>query len=75
MGHPQPQTRTAGTKRFAHPVAGALVIDWEAFTVPDEPAQTLFVYSAADDASENALRILASWRATQQTADHARSTS
>lgn len=63
---PNPQTRTAGTKRFHHPVAGRLTIDWEAFTVPDQPTQTLFIYSAADASSEEALRILASWRATEQ---------
>ena len=63
---PNPQTRTAGTKRFAHPVAGELRINWEAFTVPDQPRHTLFVYSAADQESEHALQILASWRATQR---------
>jgi hypothetical protein len=63
---PNPQTRTAGTKRFAHPVAGELRINWEAFTVPDQPRHTLFVYSAADQESEHALQILASWRATEQ---------
>jgi hypothetical protein len=63
---PNPHTRTAGTKRFAHPIAGELRVNWEAFTVPDQPRQTLFVYSAADQESEHALQILASWRATQQ---------
>jgi hypothetical protein len=66
---PNPQTRTAGTKRFAHPVAGELRINWEAFTVPDQPRHILFVYSAADQESEHALQILASWRATQLASD------
>lgn len=61
---PNPQTRTTGTKRFHHPVTGDLIIDWEAFTVPDEPTHTLFVYTAANPESDTALRILASWRAT-----------
>ena len=68
---PNPQTRTAGTKRFAHPVAGDLRINWEAFTVPDQPRHTLFVYSAADQESEHALQILASWRATEQSSTEA----
>ncbi|WP_210604062.1 helix-turn-helix transcriptional regulator [Brevibacterium oceani] len=70
---PNPQGRTSGTKRFAHPVAGRLTIDWEAFTVPDDSTQTLFVYSAADDSSAEALRLLATWRATEraETADSA----
>lgn len=63
---PNPQGRTAGTKHFAHPVAGHVTIDWEAFTVPDDATQTLFVYSAADDASGEALQLLAAWRATER---------
>lgn len=63
---PNPQGRSSGTKRFAHPVAGRLTIDWEAFTVPDDSTQTLFVYSAADDSSAEALRLLATWRATER---------
>ena len=55
-----PQTRTTGTKNFTHPVAGSLVVDWEAFAVPDEPTHTLFVYTAADPESEAALKIMAS---------------
>ena len=49
---PNPQTRTAGTKRFAHPVACELRINWEAFTVPDQPRHILFVSSAADQESD-----------------------
>ena len=47
-------------QKFTHPVAGSLVVDWEAFTVPDEPMHTLFVYTAADPESEAALKIMAS---------------
>lgn len=52
---PRPQGRTCGTKRFDHPEAGFLRIDWEAFGVPDDAGQTLFVYTAADEASADAL--------------------
>lgn len=62
---PNPQGRTSGRKRFAHPVAGRITIDWEAFTVPDNSAQTLFVYSAADSSSAESLRLLGTWRATE----------
>ncbi|WP_026181770.1 helix-turn-helix transcriptional regulator [Alloscardovia criceti] len=58
---PHPQGRTSGTKRFAHPVAGRLTINWEAFTVPDDDTQTLFIYSAADQKSSEALDLLVMW--------------
>lgn len=64
---PNPQGRTSGTKHFAHPVVGVITIDWEAFTVPDDSTQTLFIYSAANAASAESLRLLAAWRATAQT--------
>lgn len=59
---PSPQGRTSGTKRFQHPVAGPLSIDWEAFALPDDASQTLFVYTAADPASVQALSFLSNWR-------------
>ena len=62
---PNPQGRTSGTKRFNHPVVGALHIDWEAFGVPDDPTQTLFVYTGTNSAANEALRFLGSWRATE----------
>lgn len=61
---PNPQGRTSGVKRFNHPIVGALHIDWEAFGVPDDPTQTLFVYTGSNAAANEALRLLASWRAT-----------
>ncbi|MBT0768480.1 helix-turn-helix domain-containing protein [Kineosporia sp. J2-2] len=60
---PHPTGRTAGTKRFRHPVAGPLTVDWEAFPLPDDATQTLFVYTAADPASQEAMAFLARWRA------------
>ncbi len=59
---PNPQGRTSGTKRFNHPVSGPLRIDWEAFVLPDDATQTLFIYTAADTASQDALAFLARWR-------------
>jgi transcriptional regulator with XRE-family HTH domain len=62
---PNPRGRTSGTKRFNHPVVGPLHIDWEAFVVPDDPTQTMFVYTASNNASEESLRLLGSWWATE----------
>lgn len=61
---PRPQGRTSGVKRFNHPTVGALRIDWEAFGVPDDSTQTLFVYTGSEAADEETMRLLASWRAT-----------
>lgn len=58
---PSPQGRTSGTKRFQHPLAGPLTIDWEALVLPDDASQTLFIYTAADKASQQALSFLATW--------------
>ncbi len=56
--------RTFGHKRFAHPVVGALSIDYEALTMPGDPDQTLFIYiPASDQSSQDAWRLLASWNA------------
>ncbi|MEN0136550.1 MAG: helix-turn-helix transcriptional regulator [Rhodococcus sp. (in: high G+C Gram-positive bacteria)] len=65
---PNPQGRTSGTKRFHHAVVGNVTIDWEAFSVPDDATQTLFVYTAASDDDYTTLRLLASWRASAETA-------
>ena len=62
---PAPQGRTSGRKLFRHPVVGDLTVDWEAFTLQEDATQTVFVYTAADAASDNALRMLASWRASE----------
>ncbi|NHI17723.1 helix-turn-helix transcriptional regulator [Microbacterium excoecariae] len=58
---PNPQGRTSGTKRFRHPIAGELTIEWEAFVVPDDETQTLFIYTARDAASREALGLLGAW--------------
>jgi transcriptional regulator with XRE-family HTH domain len=61
---PNPQGRTSGIKRFNHPLAGPLMIAWEAFTLPDETSQTLFIYTPADSDSEQAMAFLANWWST-----------
>ncbi|NQX28087.1 helix-turn-helix domain-containing protein [Microbacteriaceae bacterium VKM Ac-2854] len=66
---PNPQGRTAGRKTFVHPAVGELVIDWEAFIIPGNEGQTLFVNTPADAAAEESLRLLASWWATERGGD------
>jgi transcriptional regulator with XRE-family HTH domain len=54
--------RTAGEKRFRHPVVGDLTLRYETFTMPGDPDQALFVYSAEPgSAHADALRLLTSW--------------
>ncbi|GAA2412160.1 helix-turn-helix transcriptional regulator [Actinomadura vinacea] len=56
--------RTFGHKRFRHPVVGLLTIDYQAFTMPGEEDQTLFLYlPAKDQASQDAWKLLTSWNA------------
>ena len=62
---PNPQGRTAGRKTFVHPVVGELLIDWEAFIVPGNEGQTMFVNTPADVAAEATMSLLASWWATE----------
>ncbi|MGW0578356.1 MmyB family transcriptional regulator [Streptomyces sp. NPDC002920] len=61
--------RTFGQKRFRHPLVGPLTIDYQAFTMPGEDDQTLFLYMPAPDrTSQEAWRLLASWNADRATA-------
>ena len=53
--------RGGGSKHFRHPVVGELTIDYEALTLPADPDQTLFIYTARPGASQEAMRLLASW--------------
>ena len=56
---------TAGTKRFHHPVAGDLSLQYETLALPGDEGQTLFTFTAEPgSASENALAFLASWAAS-----------
>ena len=56
---------TTGTKRFHHPVAGDLSLQYETLNLPGDEGQTLFTFTAEPgSASENALAFLASWAAS-----------
>jgi transcriptional regulator with XRE-family HTH domain len=56
---------TTGTKRFHHPVAGDLSLQFETLDLPGDEGQTVFTFSAEPgSASENALAFLASWAAS-----------
>lgn len=56
---------TTGTKRFHHPVAGDLSLQFETLALPGDEGQTLFTFTAeTGSASENALAFLASWAAS-----------
>lgn len=56
---------TAGTKRFHHPLAGDMSLQFETLDLPGDEGQTLFTFTAEPgSASENALAFLASWAAS-----------
>jgi transcriptional regulator with XRE-family HTH domain len=55
-----------GKKKLHHPVVGTLDLDFEAMEFPSDPGLVLLVYTAAPDtATSDALKLLASWAATQ----------
>jgi transcriptional regulator with XRE-family HTH domain len=59
----------AGVKQFAHPVVGAVEVAYNAMDLPSDPGLVLTVYTAEPgSASEDALRLLASWAATHPAA-------
>jgi transcriptional regulator with XRE-family HTH domain len=56
-----------GTKRFHHPAVGALTLAFEGLEMAAEPGLTLTVYTAEPGSpSEERLRLLASWAATEE---------
>ncbi len=58
----------SGTKQLHHPVVGDLELKFEAFELPSDPGLTMFVYAAEpNSASEDALKVLASWAVTHST--------
>jgi transcriptional regulator with XRE-family HTH domain len=66
--------RTHGTKRFRHPVVGELTVQYETFTLPGDPDQTLFLYSTERGTrSREALDLLASWSLSARSDDSERS--
>ncbi|MGA5135126.1 helix-turn-helix domain-containing protein [Streptomyces olivoreticuli] len=59
---------THGTKLYHHPLAGELALEYESLTLPDDPDQALYLYTAAAGSpSDHALRLLAAWTADTTT--------
>ncbi len=57
----------SGVKRITHPVVGELELTYEAFELPADPGLQLSTYTALPgSASEEKLRLLSSWAATQE---------
>src|SRR5262249_26417195 len=62
------RTHRAGMKRLHHPVVGDLDLNFESAELTSQPGLTLVVYTAdPDTTSADALKLLASWAATQKT--------
>ncbi|MDT5280103.1 MAG: hypothetical protein QOJ20_1298 [Mycobacterium sp.] len=58
---------TCGTKRFTHPVAGPIQLDYQALDIPASSGQRIIVYTAPEGSrSEEALSLLTSWTMTAQ---------
>jgi transcriptional regulator with XRE-family HTH domain len=56
-----------GRKRLRHPVVGQMDLDFEALDLPAEPGLRLNIYTAgAGTPSADALKLLASWAASQE---------
>ncbi|MGG5260108.1 helix-turn-helix transcriptional regulator [Phycicoccus avicenniae] len=57
----------SGRKRLRHPAVGRLDLDFEAMELPSEPGLQLNVYTAAEGTpTSDALKLLASWVASQE---------
>lgn len=60
--------RTHGSKRLRHPVVGDLTVDYETFTMPGDPDQTMFVYTTeAGTSAREAMNLLISWSLSGET--------
>ena len=56
-----------GIKRYHHPIVGDIEFRFEAFDLPDDPGQTMLVYTTETGSpSRHALNLLASWVATDE---------
>lgn len=57
----------SGRKRLRHPVVGQLDLDFEAMELPSEPGLQLNIYTAAAGTpTADAIKMLASWAASQE---------
>ncbi|RCV57956.1 helix-turn-helix domain-containing protein [Marinitenerispora sediminis] len=64
---------TTGVKRLRHPVVGDLDLAFEAMELAADTGLSLFVYTAEQgSASQDGLKLLASWSATLDEAENAR---
>jgi hypothetical protein len=65
----------SGVKRLRHPVVGEIELVYEAFELPSDPGLRMSTYTAEPGtASEEKLKMLASWVATESaSADQAAS--
>lgn len=63
----------AGTKFFEHPVVGLLELIYQVLELEEDPGHTLTVYPAIPGSpSDEALKLLASWAATENIAESAK---
>ncbi|GMA27447.1 helix-turn-helix transcriptional regulator [Arenivirga flava] len=60
-----------GAKRIRHPEVGELRLDYESMPLPADPTLSLVVYTPSDDATADALALLASLAATERAASGA----
>jgi phage baseplate assembly protein gpV len=57
----------SGAKTYHHPIVGELTLAYEGLELAAEPGLTLTIYTAEPGSpSEEALRLLASWAASQE---------
>ncbi|MBT2453064.1 helix-turn-helix domain-containing protein [Streptomyces sp. ISL-43] len=65
------QDKTAGTKRFHHPVVGSLELAYETLRTAEDPDQALITYAAQPGTpSHDALRMLLAWTTPASSGPH-----
>jgi hypothetical protein len=63
----------SGAKQFLHPIVGQLELTYHVMDLEDDPGHTLTVYTPAPgSSSEEALRLLSTWAATERVSEMAR---
>ncbi|AWW43549.1 XRE family transcriptional regulator [Streptomyces sp. AS58] len=66
----QVRQRTHGHKRYHHPLVGDITFRYECLSPPDDPDQTLCVYTAGPEPSDREnLALLGSWAERDSTSD------
>jgi hypothetical protein len=66
----------SGVRTYHHPIVGELTLAYEGLEMAAEPGLTLTIYTAEPGSpSEEALRLLASWAASQEADPDARTLS